>query len=273
MKKIVVVAVMVMGLAGALMCYAQMQQRGTVSARYELVFEDNFNGKTLDTMKWNVQERRPWDCFRYMTDNRNVLELKKGQLRLWCKRNNGIAPKDTAGYLTAGINTKDKFTFSYGKIEVRARIVGKQGTVPAIWTLNNNWADMRDTSYIRAEVDVMECVNRDQEVHQTVHNRAVDIDKRYDHDAYHVQKPVNVRQWNVYGAEILPDRVVMTINGVPTLTFRRNNKVKGQFPYNQLQYLIIDMQYGTAFAHGIDPSQLPAYMDVDWVRIYRYKGK
>lgn len=269
------IAISIVAILGLLTSFTLIHRSATGQSTrdFELVFEDNFNGHSLNQKKWNVQERRPWDCFRYMTDNSKVLVVGKGRLRLYCKRNNGIAPNDTAKYLTAGINTKDKFTFSYGKIEVRARIVGKQGTQPAIWTLNNNWADMRDTSYIRAEVDLMECVNHEMEVHQTVHNRAVDIDKLYKHDAYHVQKAVNVNNYNVYAAEILPDRVVMSINGQPTLTFRRDKNVKGQFPYNQLQYLIIDMQYGTSFAGSIAPSELPAYMDVDWVRVYKYKGK
>jgi beta-glucanase (GH16 family) len=269
-KKYIILLSGLLCVAFLLMGFSQMQLD---NSHYQLVFEDNFNGKALDTKLWNIQERRPWECFRYMTDNRKLLVVGKGRLRLYCKRNNGIAPNDTAKYLTAGINTKDKFTFSYGKIEVRARIVGKRGTQPAIWTLNNNWADMRDTSYIRAEIDLMECVNHEMTVHQTVHNRAVDIDKLYKHDAYHTQQSVNVRNYNIYAAEILPDRVVMSINNKPTLTFHRDKRVRGQFPYNQLQYLIIDMQYGTTFAGGIAPNELPAYMDVDWVRVYKYTGK
>jgi Beta-glucanase/Beta-glucan synthetase len=49
--------------------------------------------------------------------------------------NNYTLPNDTAPYLTGGLYTKDKVTFTYGKVEIRAKLQGAKGAWPAFWML------------------------------------------------------------------------------------------------------------------------------------------
>lgn len=242
------------------------------SSLYTLVWQEDFNGTKLDTTKWSIIPRKPWQPFWWMSSNKSLYDLRKGRLRLYCRRNNGLEPSDTARYLCGGVWTNKKFVVKYGKIEVRARVVGVQGSWPAIWSINydpeNTWGTKTYT-----ELDLMESINRDKTAHQTIHNYYVDIKKGLPHDAYHVEAPIDYRKYNVYSAEILPDRVIMGVNGKTTLVYKKKD-IEGQFPYGLPQILILDMQFGgSKWVGKVDPSQLPAYMDVDRVRVYKYKGK
>lgn len=280
-RKIIIGSIIVCALfVGVFMC-----AQSTVSLRqllqvngertgehYTLVWQEDFSGTQLDSTKWSFIPRKPWQPFWWMSSHRSLYDLRNGRLRLYCRRNEGLVPGDTAQYLCGGIWTNKKFTVKYGKIEVRARVYGVQGSWPAIWTINydpqNTWGTKTYT-----ELDLMESINREKTAHQTIHNYYVDIKKGLPHDAYHVEVPINYRKYNVYSAEILPDRVIMGVNGKTTLVYEKKN-IEGQFPYGLEQMLILDMQYGgTTWVGKTDLSQLPAYMDIDWVKVYKLDTK
>lgn len=244
------------------------QQEGV----YEMVWHDEFNGTRLDTSKWSIQRRYPYKPFYNMSDNPAVFDVSKGRLRLYCKRNDGIAPNDTSRYLCGGVHTQHKMNISYGKIEIRARVVGTMGSWPALWLMREYDKGMGYGTTKYAEIDIMESTNRDKTAHQTAHNYYVDILKKEKLSYYHTVQPINYRKYNVYSVEILPNRLVFGINGKTTLTYTRNPGATGQYPYGDPMYLIVDMQYGgSSWVSKLIPSELPAYMDVDWVRVYRLK--
>jgi beta-glucanase (GH16 family) len=249
------------------------QQRDEDEQQFSLIWQENFNGNSLDTTKWSKLPRYPWQPFWYMSSHESLFRVGRGRLRLYARQNKGLAPNDTAKILCGGVSTCNKFEFVYGKVEVRARIFGVQGSWPAIWTL----ASDPKVSYggkRYAEIDLMESINRDRTAHQTIHNYAVDIKKVFKHDDYHVEVPINYRRYNVYGVEILPDRIVMSVNGRTTLVYHRQKGIEGQFPYGQSQYLMLDMQFGgTRWVGRAIKEQLPAFMDVDWVKFYKYNSR
>lgn len=73
---------------------------------------------------------------------------------------------DPVPYLTGGIYTKFLKEFKPGRIEVRAKIKGVQGSQPAIWT--GSWAG---TIWPwGGEIDIMEHYNTRDRIYQTVHS-------------------------------------------------------------------------------------------------------
>ena len=81
--------------------------------------------------------------------------------------------------------------------------------------------------------------------------------------------PINREEFNVYGVEMYPDKIVFMINGEPTLTYPKvNDGAEGQFPFYIPQYLLIDMQLGGQWVGDVDPADLPVEMEIDWVRYY-----
>lgn len=133
--------------------------------RYELIWQEDFNGSTFDEKYWTKIPRGNADWCRHMSDEPSLYEVKDGNLILRGKVNDGIVPQDTARYITGGLYTKDKKTITHGKVEIKAKLQAAQGAWPAFWMLPNTgtWPN-------GGEIDIMERLNHDSIAYQTVHS-------------------------------------------------------------------------------------------------------
>lgn len=237
---------------------------------YDMEWVEEFNLSRVDTSKWSFMARRESDAGRYFSKSSEVFEIRRNFLRLYARKNDGIVRDDTASVLTVGFETFRKQTIDYGKVEVCARIRGAQGAWPAIWLRGE---DERYSTYPDyAEIDIMEHLNYEKKVYQTVHTNYTDILKYRKHPEYSVEVSVDPSKYNVYAVEILPDRIIFSVNGRKTLTYPKiETNEYGQFPFGCPMHLMIDMQYGGEWVGVSDVSTLPAYMDIDWVKFYKLR--
>ena len=243
---------------------------------YELSWHDEFDGKELKDSIWSKIERDPnARCFCNLTSDDRMYKFGKGRLRLYARRNKGILPNDTARFLTGGISSKGKKTFTYGKIEVRVRLHGAIGTWPAIWTLPVNAHNRNFDRRHYAEIDLLEYVDRNDFVYQTAHNAYTLADKKnWQNPPQQNLSPIEVGKYNTYSVEILPDMLIFGVNGIETFRYPRVEGIKDQYHYGIESYIMLDMQtYPPKFwGSGIKPGTFPAYMDIDWVRVYKLKS-
>ena len=132
--------------------------------KYRLAWEENFSGKEINDEYWSKIPRGSSDWNRHMSYHESLYDVRKGKLVLYGKVNDGIAPEDTARYITGGVYTKGKKNITYGKVEVKARLDGAKGAWPAIWMLpeKGKWPN-------GGEIDIMERLNYDGFAYQTVH--------------------------------------------------------------------------------------------------------
>lgn len=234
---------------------------------WKLTWQENFRQKKgFDTRTWSKIPRGRADWNNYMTDFDSCFDQRKGNLVLRGIVNHSL-PNDTAPYLTGGVYTKGKKTFSNGRIEIRAKLQGAQGAWPAIWMLPENakWPQ-------GGEIDIMERLSHDTIAYQTVHSHYTYNLGIKDNPLSHSTGPINPDDYNVFAVELYPDSLSFYINDVHTFTYTRIQTDKeGQFPYNQPFYLLIDMQLGGAWVGAVHPRQLPVEMWVDWVRFYQKK--
>lgn len=236
---------------------------------WELAWADEFGKKGLDTTKWARCERGGADWCRTMSDDPRLLTLKDGILNL-----RGIAndkKNDPVPYLTAGITSRKKFSFKYGKVLIRARFKSAQGAWPALWMLGaeGKWPAC-------GEIDLMEHLNFDKKVHQTVHSEYTrKIDKTNTPKSSNTAA-INRDDWNTYGCEWDADKIVFTVNGKSTHTYpRMPAKGKAQWPFDQPFYFILSMQIGGSWVNAsgpTNPAHYPAGMEIDWVRVYSRKA-
>ncbi|SFF97013.1 MULTISPECIES: glycoside hydrolase family 16 protein [Salegentibacter] len=233
----------------------------TASANFQLFWEDDFDGSVLDTTKWSrITEGTP-DWRNYMTTDDQVYEVSDGYLYL-----KGLVNTDTQTdprpYLTGGVWTRDKFNFTYGKVEVRAKMESAQGSWPAIWLLGSTseyggWPDY-------GEIDIMEHLNFDNFIHSTIHSNTKSSPST---------KTVNVNpgEFNTYGVEWYPNKIVFTINGTPTFTYHKEAGADWrQWPFDRDFHLILSQQLGGAWVGNVDSSQLPVDFVIDYVKYYEY---
>jgi autotransporter-associated beta strand protein len=110
---------------------------------WQMLFADEFNGNTLDTVKWNTAY--PWGRTHnypaYIDDNN--ITVGNGTLNLQAKRQSEGGQPFTSG----AVNTNGKLNFHTGYIEASMKLPSFLGAWPAFWALQDGWPP---------ELDVME---------------------------------------------------------------------------------------------------------------------
>ncbi len=125
---------------------------------WELVWSDEFDGDAVNMNNWSYevncqgggnQERQ---CY---TDDPANSFVSEGMLNIVALP----APEGSQlPYTSARINTSEKFDFTYGRVEMRAKLPSGQGSWPAFWMLFSDGV-YGDTWPTSGEVDIMEAVN------------------------------------------------------------------------------------------------------------------
>ena len=247
--------------------YKYIQKDTTSGKDWKLVWKDDFDKEEIDITKWTKIPKNTADWGNYMTSDPKCYDLSKGKLYL-----KGIVNSDTISdsrpFLTGGIYTKGKFAFQYGKIEIRAKLESAKGAWPAIWMLAE---DKKYGSYPKnGEIDIMEHLNFDDIIYQTTHSYYTLELKEKDNPPYYKTIKVDTEQYNVYGLEWYPDKLVYTLNGNETYTYPKLEGVDAsQWPFDQPFYILIDQQLGGSWVGKANSDDLPVQMIIDWVKVYQ----
>lgn len=236
---------------------------------WELIWHDEFDQDgDPDPSNWAFSGRGKPDWNRYCADNPQTRFVKDGKLHL-----RGIVntdDSDPAPYQTGCIQTKSNFSFKYGKVEVKAKLSKGKGSWPAIWMMP------QDAVYggwpHSGEIDIMEHLNYDSIIYQTLHSNYIDVMGEKENPVYFHTPSFKEDEFNVFGLEWYPDRLDFFVNGQKTFSYP---KIEGadskQWPFDQEFYIILDQALGGNWVGEIIDEDLPVEMVVDWVRVYQEK--
>ncbi len=171
---IVWVAFLILISSGSIDTHAQEQTGSTPAkqSKWTLVWQDDFVSDQLDNAHWTRCTRGNPDWKNTMSNDPRLLKIKDGVLQLRGIVND-TQDKDPAPNLTAGVSSKGKFSFQYGKVQIRARFKSAQGAWPALWMLGaeKGWP-------ANGEIDLMEHLNFDHKIYQTLHSEyTIKMDK------------------------------------------------------------------------------------------------
>lgn len=240
-----------------------------VQAKWKLDWEDDFDKGVLDPAAWALLPRANTTAKRYMSSDPRCYEFRDGCYVMKAIKNDNLQA-DTATYLTGGIYSRYLKEFTPGRIEVRAKIKGIQGTQPAIWT--GTWSG--PAWPYGGEIDIMEHYNVRQQIYQTIHSHYT-YDLGFDTDPVpQVMVPLDPAEFHVYGVELWPDELIFLVDGVQTLSYPRRPELPVeyyQFPFHSSVYLILDIQIIGDWGGAVDESALPGEIEIDWVRHYLWK--
>jgi beta-glucanase (GH16 family) len=245
----------------------------------KLVWSDEFKGEgEINKDKWFHQTQLPkggswWGgIIQHYTDRVDNTFLKDGHLNLLAKKETFESYGKTKQYTSARLNSK--FAFTYGKVEIRAKLPKGKGTWPAFWMLNKNideagayWEKQgfgRTKWPYCGEIDILEHWGKNQNyVSSALHNGA-----NYGYKVTNVggQKIDDVsNKFHVYVLEWYKDKMVFSIDGKVHYTYQPSKKNKNTWPYDSDYYLILNI----AIESDIDPNFIESPMVVDYIRIYQ----
>lgn len=239
------------------------------SGGWTLVFADEFDAAgALDPAKWGYEigyVRN--DEKQYYTSRAENVRSENGALVIEGRRE----PYQGYAYTSASVNTRHRFEFQYGRVEVRAKLPTGRGTWPAIWMLGTN-IDQAGWPAC-GEIDVMENVGFEPtRIYGTVHTAA------YNHVSG-TAKGANVtvatpwESFHVYAIEWYPERVDFFVDDAKYFTFRNEGTGSRTWPFDKPQYLLVNLAIGGAWGgqQGIDDALFPHRYLVDYVRVYQQK--
>lgn len=200
---------------------------------------------------WGNQE------LEYYTDRPENVVIENGILKIKAIKENYKG----SAYTSARLLTKGKFDFTYGTVEVRAKVPTGVGTWPAIWMLGSN---IDSTPWPACgEIDIMEHLGRDlNNIYGTFHypghfgGSANGATKKIADatTAFHVYKLV----WSATSLQVfVDDQLVHSMANSSSV------------PFNHNFFIILNLAMGGNFAGPVDPAVTGATLEVDYVRVYK----
>lgn len=172
-------------------------------------------------------------------------------------------------YSSARLHTKGLAAWTYGFVEVRAKLACGGGLWPAIWMLG---ADEAKGWPARGEIDIMEAVGwKPGIVHGTIHTAA------YNH-VRHTQRGSETRladtcgSWHRYQLDWNADRILIGVDDRAYMRFANDHAGDpATWPFDRPEYLILNVAVGGWGAQqgGVDAAAFPARMAIDYVRVWQ----
>ena len=244
-----------------------------------LVFADEFECEGRpDNQKWHHQIIPPnngsWynDELQHYTDSEENSYANNGTLKIKAIKEQYSYNGSTKEYTSARLNSK--FTFTYGRLEVRAKLPSTAGTWPAIWTLGanvNETGNYFGDQYgevgwpLSGEIDIMEQTGWDK--NKTIsHFHWGDLKtKEYRNTGGEATVPNASNEYHIYSMEWDSESIKTYVDD--TLVFElQNTKDK---PYNHGHYLILNIAIGGNLGGELPETFTEDILEIDYVRIYQ----
>lgn len=231
-----------------------------------LVFSDEFdvNG-TPDSSKWGYNigtGSNGWGNgeSQYYTDRPENAIVEDGFLKITAQKED----YEGASYTSARMLTQDKFEFTYGRVEVRAKLPFGDGTWPAIWMLGANFGSVGWPAC--GEIDIMEHWGYNQGVIQSsLHNNS-----DYGDTKNHGKQTIATvsEEFHVYELYWNSEEMIFSVDGKQHYRYAPANKNGDNWPYDADFFLIMNIAMGGSW-FDIDPNFESSQMVVDYVRVYQ----
>jgi beta-glucanase (GH16 family) len=260
-------------------------------ADWKLVWSDEFDKPGLpDPEKWGyetgfVRNNEAQYYTRQVKENARVedgmlvIEARKEQFEnpdyvpnaAGKGKGEGRRGREFAQYTSASLTTRGKASWTYGRIEVRAKLPKGRGTWPAIWMVGTNRAAGWPAC---GEIDIMEEVGYEPGIIQAhIHT------EKYNH-VKNTSKGERItisdasEAFHVYKVEWDKEQMDFYVDNQKYFTYRNEGSGSGAWPFDKDQYLILNLAIGGAWggAKGIDDSIFPQRYYIDYVRVYQRAG-
>lgn len=241
---------------------------------YRLVWADEFNGTSLDATKWEQQTGT--GCPSLCGWGNNELEYYRpentsvsgGLLTITAKAESYLG----SNYTSSRIRSLNKGDFTYGRIEIRAKLPAGRGLWPAFWMLPSDnaygvWA-------ASGEIDLMEYLGHQRDrVLGTIHYGGPWPGNTFSTSTYVGPAGTDFSAaFHDFSFEWEPCEMRWYVDGVLYATKRDWNSTAAGYPapFDQRFHLLINMAVGGNLPGSPDASTVfPQKLQVDYVRVYQ----
>ena len=243
-----------------------------------LLFDDEFDGAAgalPATSAWDPQEGAGWGTGQlqdYTGRTQNVKVDGAGNLALTARKES----YQGSSYTSARLQTKDRFSFTYGRAEARIKVPSGAGIWPAFWLLGD---DIYTKGWPEAgEIDVMETIGSlPKELNGTVHmplgawSGNADVDgTEWTHGEIYTNPDSLSDAFHVYAVEWTPTSIAFSIDDHVYFTITKDQLPAGaRWTFDHPSHLLLNLAVGGEWPgapSGATP--FPSTMLVDYVRVF-----
>lgn len=248
--------------------YCQKRVKTPSKKGYKLLWADEFNGKGKpDSTIWKAETGgHGWgnNELQYYTNRIQNAEVKNGKLFITALKES----YQDKNYTSARLITRGIKDFTYGRIEVSAKLPEGKGTWPAIWMLGS---DIGPTPWPACgEIDIMEHVGFDMNVvHGSIHTKA------YNH-AIGTQKTATktvddvAGKFHLYAIDWTPKKIDFYIDDQLYFSYQPDEYTADKWPFSSPCFMILNLAIGGNWGGAVDSNTaFPKVMEVDYVRVYQ----
>ena len=232
-----------------------------------LRWHDEFDGTGMpDTSKWGYEHGRIRNNEKQFYTRRRAenARLEDGHLVITARKES----YQGADYTSASLRTKEKANWTYGRIEVRAKLPHGRGLWPAIWMLGTNIDEVGWPAC--GEIDIMEYVGFEPNtIHANIHTEAFNhVDGTSKGASIQVDAPYE--EFHTYTIEWTPAEIRFFVDKRNYFTFTNEGGGSEEWPFDQPFFLILNAAVGGSWGgqEGIDDSVFPQEYRIDYVRVY-----
>jgi beta-glucanase (GH16 family) len=256
---------------------------------WKLVWSDEFDYEGVpDPKKWGYETGfvRNGEMQFYTNARSENARVENGNLIIEARKEHFPNPKYDANnkgtdwnkikshaeYTSASLTTEKFASWTYGRIEVKAKIPTGRGTWPAIWMLGTNIHEPGVGWPKCGEIDILENVGFDPDgIHTTVHTGAYNhVKKTAKGHREELKKPFD--DFHIYAIEWTKKAIDFFLDDKKVFSFENDGKGDvNTWPYDKPQYLILNFAVGGGWGgvKGIDDSIFPQKFVIKYARVYQ----
>ncbi len=244
---------------------------------YELVWFDEFSGTgPINENNWHHQTQIPEGGSWYNGEiqhytNRTVNSfVSNGTLKIVARKETFSDQGYTKTHTSARLNSK--FAFTYGYVEIRAKLPIGIGTWPAMWTLGQNitepggfWYDTMGTTPWPncGEIDIMEHWGSNQNYVQSAMHTPSSFGDTVNKGGQTIATVSS--EFHIYALEWTPERMTFSVDGVTHYIYEPSVQNAATWPFDANQYILLNVAVLPEILDSFNESAL----EIDYVRVYQ----
>ena len=240
-------------------------------ANYKLTWSDEFSADTIDMTKWkfDLGDGCPAVCgwgndeLEWYTDRSENAFIHEGILMIEARKES-MGGKE---FTSSRMKTQGKFSFKYGRIDVRAYLPSGKGIWPAIWMLGENITSVGWPAC--GEIDIMEYLGHDTHtVYGTGHWGKDLVSHRMKGDTLTIEGPGFHESWHVFSVDWDEDSITWLVDDLPYFTLPIESTWDHQ-PFKKPFFILLNVAVGGNWPGNPDESTtFPQLMKIDYVRVF-----
>ena len=167
-------------------------------------------------------------------------------------------------YVSGMLSSAGSFEQKYGFFEARLRVPGGQGVWPAFWLKRDaRYAPEGGPSW-PPEIDVMEHIGAAASYHVTTH---WDLAPNNQRSGLELDVEAPTQRFHNYGVLWDQERTVFYLDRQPVA------QIETKPNHHVAMFILINMALGGRWPGPVDPGDLPATFEIDWVAAWQFSDK